>query len=452
MKSFFRKFFQYLHPLNKIHIRISFELYRRPPSATSVANPALGIARGKMTGARMSVLGIDNIRKHYGAHWEKVAAMVHAVINLILRKHLREQDRSVLIADHAYAVLFAGIDEAEAKRRCDAIARDIHDTFLRDRNLAALGLKVSSAVSAIDPAQVSGNREEKDLADLLEKSVPDPLTVVDLPSQATVLQSYALETETASSGSDTLSAGISVGYRPLLDVGTRKVFGFYAVPCRDDTPGLEGYGVLSGSGAADPAALILQLDQLALTRARRQRASLSARGRATAFILPVHYKTLSDLSRLASYQQFCATLTPEEKAAFVFEITGFPRTLDVPAVRGLVQSVSSFGRAVMLRTRLDRSVLEGLAGSGANMLGLEVTGENPLDAGLAPKMKTFMVEARIAKMKGFAVGLSSVYLARAAAGAGFEALAGEAIWRLMREPDPDIRIDTTTFLQAATGT
>lgn len=457
MRGFFKNFFRYLHPLNKIHIRISFE-FHRPSSGNSgvaegrlAAEKALAALSGLATGARMNVLGLDNLKRHYGANWEKVAEMVHLAVNMILKKHMKPGDRFAPVGGHGYVILFSGVDEAAAKERCRLISRDIHDTFLKNKHLAALDLKVATAVKAVNPVQLSRAREAKDLADLLEKDIPDPATVVELPSQARAMHEIPPEQDMAVAGADVLPPGISIGFRPLLDVGTRKVFGFFAVPCRDDTPGLEGYGVLSGSEAADPAALILQLDQLALARARKQRASLAARNRMTAFILSVHYRTLSDPARLASYQQFCAALSAEERASFVFEVTGFPKTLDVPAVRGLVKSVGSCGRAVMLHTRLDRPVSDYLSESGAQMLRLDITGENPLDAGLVPKMKLFMTEARSAKMKGFASGLSSIYLARAAAGAGFEALAGEAIWPLVRDVDPDIRVDTTSFLQAATG-
>ena len=453
MNGFLKKCLRYLHPLNKIHIRISFELYqplqvKALPLVTPVlpADVSRLVDKGKKaSAAKLSVIGLEKLQAHYGANWEKIAEKVHLIIGLILKKHLAEMDEFVAVKGNAYILLFGNADEKQAQEKCEKISVDIYATFLKDKMLASLGLSLTTAVAEVDPK----TKKLAELGDILDQKARKSLEVRDFPDM-TVATAPKLENHFDSTGKAILPSGLEIHFRPLLDVQTRAVTGFSCVPYYDPGVPLEGYDVLMHD-QRDNTDLLAQIDQLALSRVRLQIMALAKKGRKAVFICPVHYKTLSDIPRSAVYLQFCAALGLDERQSLMFEIVGIPKSLDQPGVKGAIALVRPHGKAVMARTQIERQTKSNLTGVGIDILSVDIRADVGFEAVLVPKMKTFMIGIKEDKMKAFATGLSNVYLARAAAGAGFSAVGGAAIWPLVKEADPDIQIDTSTFMQAEAG-
>ena len=459
MKGFWRTWLGYFHPLNKIHLRIAFERYQPAPVAKplpekrQIVDPGIIqlIDKGKKaSAAKLGVLGIEKLQAHYGANWERVTEKVHAVIALILKKHMTPDDAFAPVKDNAYILLFGNADEKEAADKCRKIADDIYAVFLRDKKLGGLGLGLSSAISAVDAQTAAKIKNPAELQDMLDQRPVQALEIKDFPVAEPQRTAANREPAFDQNGKPVLPPELEIYFRPLLDVQTRLVTGFSCVPCFGPLSDHEGYDVLAGEHRDNPD-LLAQIDQLVLSRARLQLMALEKKKRQSMFICPVHYKTLSDVMRSAVYLQFCAALATDEKKTLIFEIVGIPKSLDAPGVKGAVNTIRPFGKAVMARTQVERQAKSNLAGVGVDILSVDVCPQPGLEGALVPQMKAFMAAAREDKMKAFVTGISSVYLARAAAGAGFNAVGGGAIWSLVKEADPDIRVDTSTFMQAAAG-
>ena len=462
MTGVLKKWLRYLHPLNTLHVNVAIELYDPAPQTTlpepestaapepekPKAPPPLSeeITRilkkgGRASAARINLLGVEKIEQHYGEHWTKVADKVHIIIQLILKKHMGPDDAFTLIRGKAYIMIFSGKTEKETEAKTRKIAQDIYETFFKDKNLAALGLGLEATVAPANLQNLSNSPAPLEALDkMLDQKPAKPIENKPPAKPQAFLDSK---------GQPMLPPNIEILFRPVVDVELRSLIGFSSVPCYnygDETP-LEGYGVLVDS-AQNNSELILQLDQLSISRARLQMLALAKKGYKNLFICPVHYKTLTEASNSAVYMQFCAALADDEKQALLLEIVGIPKSLEDASVRGLVNTIKPYCKSVMARTQLDRQPKNNLVGVGVDYISLDIRTDETPEPGIALKMKSFVPNAREDRLKTFACGIPNVYLARAAAGAGFNGISGDPIAPLLKDADPTVRVDPATFMKA----
>ncbi len=133
----------------------------------------------------------------------------------------------------------------------------------------------------------------------------------------------------------------------------------------------------------------------------------------------------------------CHTLPPPLRRHLVIEIAGIGSAKGVmPHLADAVKLVQPFCRAVIARVWPGVTDLERLARYGFVSVGLDLD-----DPDIHATAATFKMDilplarvAHVAKLQAYLYGLSSVELARAAAGAGFDYLNGPAIAAEVAQP------------------
>lgn len=454
MMKILKKILRCLHPLNRINI--SFEFYEKSGGASSgmagfFASDAVAswnfdlfgeeirrlVAKGKVApSARLQVIGLEKIEALFGEKWPRVVDNVHAIVRMTLDKHLEEGDAFAQIKDNAYILMFANANDDEARRRSKKISDEIHDIFLKQERARANAASSAPANDgpggpltmkhdAIDESSLSGFSIKHQTLD--EASDPsftirhEQAEEITLPN---VKAATARELETFDLGGDArLPSDMRISFRPLADAQTGVIVSMACVPFSRQG---EWYAMLAGSKGSK---LFSELDCKALEAFQRE----CAKKPKMPFVCPVHFNSISDLTNNVFLLQACGKLSADQKQQIIFELFDLPGKLSEAEVKGFVDKLKPYCKAVMIRTDL-YGLKKNASALGILSLGVDLRTAGIPEATIAGPMSRFISQAREHKLKTVAFGTDAAGMLESARTAGFSMLGGEAVHAMVEDP------------------
>lgn len=121
----------------------------------------------KVTAARMSFVGIAEVRKRLGDHWDDMSDKVMRVAGQLVERRLEPGDIFGSLGETGFVIVFARLDPQEAEQRCRRIAAEI-SRFLLGEDIDPDKLRVGVDIGEISSEDVPAGNNLGDIARLLQ--------------------------------------------------------------------------------------------------------------------------------------------------------------------------------------------------------------------------------------------------------------------------------------------
>jgi GGDEF domain-containing protein len=363
---------------------------------------------------KMQMLDLDALRAQVGDRWQQVADRAAAIAQQVISHRLAPTDVFAPYEDNGFIMLFAELNEQQAKLKAAAIAREI-----REKLVGELGGEDRAWIKAFVctvPELVTGTAPEEVLP-TLDAALTKTPDVAPPPGS-----SQATDPELRKRVGE-----IGIIFRPSLFMA-RKLIAIY--DCRAQR--LDTLDRLyTGAFAywrADPP-MVFEIDRSALQLALRQVRVVAEMQPAPLIQVTLHAASLLAISG-GQLVDLCRTLDPAFRRQLVIEIAGATIGTSVtPRLQDAVQLVQPFCRGVIARVRPGFTDIERLARYGFTSVGIDL--DDP-EVDIAPALLKIDVLplarlASVAKLQSYLYGIKTPDVARAARAAGFSYLNGLAI-------------------------
>ena len=386
---------------------------------TRVSTIAQELRRG--SGGKLQLLQLDQIRAELDARWPATADRVRIIAEQVLTRRLAPIDVFAPVDEGSYLILFAALDEDEARLKVAALAREI-----RDRLLGELGPAVTPEVGAFVAP----------LAELVG-AMPRPPTFVEIDRSLSQRENVAPPHDTAKQAELRPRLGeISVSYRPTLHVKRGMISVFGAQAMRLDA----GDAIHRGSAAYPPndPPVSFEIDRTVLQRALKDMRRLVRRAERALVTVPLRLQSLIDHSS-GQMVDLCRAQRPAVRRHLVIEIAGL--LTDAPTARlgEAVAAIQPFCRALMVSVPPGFAEFERVARLGIASIGIELA--QPAQPALAHErllsaLAGFVRGAQAHGMTAYLHGVADRKLLDTGRAAGFDFLNGPAMAAEIVRPVP----------------
>ncbi|MBM3573055.1 MAG: hypothetical protein FJX52_11995 [Alphaproteobacteria bacterium] len=369
-------------------------------------------AAGAAVAGNVQLIGLDDIKRHFGETWPSIRDAAHKAAEDIIRSHLTALDMFAPIKDESYILLFGELDRAGAEAKAKQIAAEI------TRRLC--GEVEGGALVTVRKLVLEVERPKDGFKSIAEVHASFERAETKAAAQA--------RQESARIGT-----GIQFGYWPTLNL-SKRLIAIY--DCNIMRRADVGY-MLVGDDAYPPDAtgeVAAALDVVALDAAHQGLKQIEQQGKRAVLLLPVHYETLAFRSFRDRYMQGVRAFPESAQRNLAFHVLGLPDGL--PQTR-LVEVVSRFRPWVLgfiCRLPLERPEIERFVGSGLIAISTDAGGTATPPKAVFDQMRAFAATAREAKLRCMFVNARTVSLASAAVRAGFDFVNGDAIVRMVARP------------------
>lgn len=397
--------------------------------------------------AQFEIIGLDAVRREYIAHWPSIHQRVHQIVQMIIRQNLFPGEDFRLVARDSYAISFHR--DSEAAHRCaNNIRAAVMDLFIFDLKIKNIGLQVSVHNSEEEerlvPEEASRAapqppvKKDKRIAakrggsSVVQKSAPAKMPAPASPA-ATHLASPSdplwrhhgharpllLRDD---DGNAVLPHGLEIVFSPIVALAdnSRTCFAVFA---RLHMGGhvLYGYDVLPEEADDD---MILDLDIRTVTRICQVMEKMEKiHGYPSKMLCPVHYRTVADDVRYASFLRAFEQLQKRGYDRFVaIQLHHMPRALYGNELSQPIQALSRLSSRVVVMVPLDWTSTGELSDAGARAIGVDFQefADMPPEAAHA-KMRAFVKQVNREKLQSYVFAVTGV-LKELAEGVGFSHL------------------------------
>jgi hypothetical protein len=377
--------------------------------------------RGSIHGARLSLVGLGELRTHLGDRWPELSERVHSLAQVVIARHLTPGDVFDAHGDDGYVVLFSQLSKIEADFKCRVIAKEIGAKLLGsdwDRLAAVDGVAIeltrqSVATGDFDQALSAAIASGAPMPRDIPSRAPPmrPIAAPAAPMQPGVAAKIAVEKPPAPAPTVSEQHGV---YEPIWDFRVQALLHFRLGQRTIDDE-------LSDVAAAEQdfgslSKVLLDLDQLARL------------GRRLPVVCPIHAGTLNHKAWRDQLVRILRSSTPPLVKRVTLEVmvartadSGWPGRLesvckDIPArcvARvGPDADLSGFARA--------RSI---------GQVNLELPETFSAGKASIARLELFARQADAARLACGVLGLRTRALTLAASAAGFNQLSGPAVHR-----------------------
>jgi hypothetical protein len=361
---------------------------------------------------KMQLLDLNGIRAQVGERWQEVAERAAAIAQQVIARRLAPTDVFAPYDETGFIILFAELNEQQARLKAAAIAREI-----RERLVGELGGEDSAWVKAFVAKlpEVATSGAPPDLASV-------EAALVRTPDLAPPPSSHATDPELQKRVGE-----IGISFRPTLYV-PRKMMSIY--DCRAQRlDALDHHHAGSHAYWHADAPMVFAIDRAVLQLAIRQ-VRLAAEAQPAPLVqVTLHASALLAISG-GQLVDLCHGLDQPLRRHLVIEIVGANVGVGfTPHIHEAVQLVHPFCRAVIARIKPGFTDLERLARHGFVSVGMDLDDpEVSLTSGML-KIDVLPLArlAHAAKLQAYLYGIHSAEVARAARAAGFDYLNGPAI-------------------------
>jgi hypothetical protein len=363
--------FSYLKRMVKVISSLRVDIHFSDRADQSVVKP---VNRAK---AHFEIIGLENVKREYLAHWPAINQRVHQIVQRIIRDHLLSGEDFHLSTADSYIVFFER-DIEQSKRCANKIRTAIMDIFIVDLKMKALSLN-AEVYPAIE--------DETDLAMALRRGNPQG-------SQRPERKFYirpSVETSTIGvrafddeedddrpllrrdeDGRAMMPAGIEHVLSPVFSAIDNKST-CHAIYPRLEMGGAKtwyGYDVLPLEADED---MVLELDIMTVNRLTEIMDKMVEQTGATGKVLcPVSYETIIDDRRREKYLQAYAQLQRKgyDKTVAI-QLYHMPRALYGYDLRKPVEILTKLSQRVVVMMSSDWTASGELSAAGARAIGFD---------------------------------------------------------------------------------
>lgn len=388
-----------------------------------------GMARPEAPAAplagRVNFIGLSKIREKLGDRWGRVAERADDITRRAIERRLTAVDVYTRYRELHYLIVFANLPREQAQLKCALIAEEITKRLLGE-DLAPDLLEVKTMISPLgdavefeDVPQIESLAARLAEGDSAEAAEPGPRTAA--PPDEDDIWWEAQPQATAELLSD-----VAFVYRPMWDVRHKAVTTYACTPI----PGPRGPQL----HVADPSVL-RRLDALVQRRVITDLRKLVKANRRMMLTLPVHFETLAAVASRNEYIELCRRgISPEGGRLLVFELVSIPDGLPQSRLLDLSAILRRFGRSVLMRTPVARTMFRPASETGIAAVGIEAPGDSVPEARQMQDMERFAAAARRAGLTTYVHGLQTISLTTAAIAAGFDFIDGDILTSVVDRP------------------
>jgi hypothetical protein len=391
----------------------------------------LGQAGSKgLAAGRVMFIGLDKVKRHLGAAWERVAADADRIARHAIARHLEPGDIYAGLQGLAYVMVFARPSREQARLKCLAIADEIARRLVGEAGAELL--EVKTAVARLDGSIAL---ETIALADALTSVFADaapPQAAARAVSAPPAPPRAARRPDVKRTDRDLLEH-VDFAYRPIWDKARDGIASGYCtaqVTLVDVAAAKADVATMIGSDHAR-----VELDQMVQQRVLSDLDDLVRGGRPLPLVMPVHFQTLAHAaSRHDFIHGFGERLSDATRKLLLLEIEGVPERVAKSQLAEIMLPLRGHCRGLMLRMPLETSDFRNLAGCGAFAIGTDLGAYADAEPALREWMNHFARGVEQAGMRSCALGLASPGQVAAAIGAGFAYAAGDAVAKPIDRP------------------
>ncbi|HEX4196459.1 MAG TPA: hypothetical protein VHZ26_03370 [Caulobacteraceae bacterium] len=398
-------------------------------------------ARDPIHGARLSLVGLGELREHLGDRWPELSERVHSLAQAVITRHLTPGDVFDAHGDDGYVVLFSQLSKIEADFKCRVIAKEIGAKLLGS-DWGRLG--------AVDGVSIELGRQalasldfDLALAAAIARGTPMPSEPPDAALPAGSIAPMAPMARIEHAGSDRIgvdraeapaprAGGPGDGYEPIWDFRVQALLHFRLgrrTACDDLTP----------LAAAE-------LDFASLSKVMLDVEQLARLGRRLPVVCPVHAGTLA----AKAWRDQIVRVMKDFPAPLLKLVTLEAMTADAQ----VSDTAWPSDLDALCKELPGRCVVR--VGPDANLSGLvrvrsigQVNLELPVDfsagKGALARLERFARESEAAKLPCGILGLTTRAMTLAASAAGFYQLSGPAVHPVVPALGHAVQFDLTSL-------
>lgn len=371
---------------------------------------------------RVNFIGLSKIREKLGDRWGRVAERADEITRRAIERRLTAADVYTRYKELHYLIIFAHLPREQAQLKCALIAEEITKRLLGE-DIAPDLLEVKTMISALgDALELEDVPRIESLAARLAEG--DPAQTERRVTQPPDDDDTWWEAQPPATA-DAMS-GVAFVYRPMWDVRHKAITSYACTPIAN--PGGPQLHV------SDPSVL-RRLDALAQRRVITDLRNLVKANRRMMLALPVHFETLAALASRNEYMELCRRgIPPEGSRLLVFELVSIPDGLPQSRLLELSAILRRFGRSVLMRSPVARTMFRPAAETGIAAVGIEAPGDSVPEARQMQDMERFAAAARRAGLTTYVHGLRTISLTTAAIAAGFDFVDGDVLTSVVERP------------------
>lgn len=366
----------------------------------------------------MRILDLEVVQSHFDAYWDRVEAKVMTMIQMVIEKHLSEEDHFTRTDKNQFMLLFGQKSLHEAEVACQKIGNEVA-TYLSELDPANRRLGLDRRIVDLDRTVISAeNRLLDQVQTILLEKIKTPIHHLRVPIS---LQDFPGDHENG------LPKDLHFVYWPVWDVQRHLLAIYTCTPTGTGPDGSGRYGYNLFRKQAQANALI-EFDLQTLNRTIEGLSALQHRGERLLIICSVHYYTLAQESSRREYIQLCESIPEAIKKYLIFEVAGLPNEISPIFVKEVVDRLKPYCRSVPMLLPLARSQFSNLRQTGVRMVGTNIEELLLPESKIVDHMETFVRGAEADGLEAYIYGLHSLSLVTAAMGAGFKYISGPAIY------------------------
>lgn len=394
-----------------------------------------------LTGGRLQMIGLQEVREQIGGNWHRVEAAVHALTEEILQESMGDEDIYLRYGTDKYLIIFASKTHEAAEVTAAAIARKIRDRLFDEEDTLKDRVMVETTIVSLDTGKITDG--DNPFADLDY--------AVDRKRAAKRKQSTDPLEEDFDQSSYQRGQSMHMVYMPLWDARRAAMSAYLAVltdsVVQDENTLTNFRQICQERTAGEVALLDIRLIQEAVDEAR----SMVRDGRKFLMVCPVHVDTLSMGSTRSQFKELCKEFPESMRKFLLFNLLGVHEGIDKAALRNHVKLLCGIGRTVWSMSRMNDFRPRLYEDAGIKAVGFYLP-RNADERRLMAWMDKVSDQIKVSGLGAFLLDVPSLSIATSAVCAGFAMIGGPVVHEYVDHPSNATRFRHEDLFAGISGT
>ena len=295
-------------------------------------------------------LNLDRVREEAGEDWPRLRDKVYEVSAHFIEKRIGDED-VVIRCRGGFMIVFAALDAEAAEAQVAGIAEDLERFFLGERTLEAVELAAEArSVTTEELLAIVARAQDESRPPAAED------TPADAPDREAPLRWQAVEAPSRKvAPTPTAAAEPAAGDTPWDDIvfrpswdARREALTYTTCLARRVVNGFACFGRDTLMGRDEPD-LHRRLDLAVARAAQRGFQKVRAGGGACVVAIPVHFATLSTVSRRMDYIALMQAVPEALRRFFLLRIEGVPAGAPIGRTQELFRSMKPLAGRLMVK-------------------------------------------------------------------------------------------------------
>lgn len=377
-----------------------------------------------LTGGRLQMIGLAEVRDKLGGKWHRVESAVHALTEEVLKENMGDDDVYLRYGADKYLIIFATKTREAAEVAAASIASAIRERLFGDEQTQPLKnrVMVETTIVRFDPRKIADN--------------DNPFADLDHAADSHRAIQQNLRSGRIEDDVDPLlhrAQPMHMVYMPMWDAQRGALSAYLGVMTDSvvqDENTLTNYRqICRGKSANELAVLDLSIMQHVQDEAQ----AMMRDGRKFLTICPVHIDTLSIASTYSQYMDACHALPDQMRKYLLINLMGVHDGIDKAALRTVVQALKGVARNVWCMAPMQDFTPRLYKGAGVNAVGFFIP-KKADERNLLRWMDDVSVSLKMSGLRAFLLDVPSLSIATSAVCAGFSMIGGEIVHDYVDRP------------------